>query len=281
MKQLLITISALALTGCNLLSSGLKTESETMRASVSGDMQEIGMFATEANARVIIANVNEGRFCAEPSPETQSTESNSMRLMLEAAKDSRDDQVKLEAFRTYSQGLRQLYRRSHTNQLYRDSSYYLCQAYLNGALTDDDIVLFLGTLISEPDNPAQEAFNTSIEEAINRIASSKSGRSDEAATKGAYLTAQLILSHWAFDSLKNEVDHFYKEEAKVNEGKAIAYKEGIDQMNANITTLEAKVEAVNSKANSTYEKTSDNSVKLDNLKQDINNLPKPATPASQ
>ena len=268
MKSIILVIATLTLAGCGAISSGLKTETETMRANKAGDKQEIGMFAIQANARVIIANVNEGRFCAEPPPETQTTESTSFRLMLEAALDSEEDTAKIEAFRAFSQGLRQLYKRSHTNQLYRDSSYYLCQAYLNGALTDKNIKLFLNMLVSETETQEQKSISAQAKKLIDQIDAQTTD------IKGAYLSAQLLLSQWAFASLKNEVTAFYNAEAKVNEGKAVAYAEGLSQMSANIKAIEASLEQVGSTANSTLEKAGENSDKLDSLTEEVGKLPK-------
>ncbi len=268
MKLAPILYSICFLSGCGMMSSGIETETETMRANRSSEIQEIGMFTTQADARVVVANVNKGRFCAEPPPETQTTESETFRLMLEAALDSKEDTAKIEAFRTLSQGLRQLYKRSHTNQIYRDSSYYLCQAYLNGALTDKNVGLLLSMLTSEYETQAQKKMSLQAEALMRQIEAQTTN------VEGAYLIAQLLLSQWAFASLKGEVTAFYNAEAKVNEGKALAYAEGLNQMSENIKLIEANIEQVGSTANNTLVKAGENSNKLDSLKEEIGKLPK-------
>lgn len=264
MKKINTIIIALALSGCNTM----QTESETMKADRFDDTQEIGMFATQADARVIIANVNAGRFCAEPPPETQTTESKSFQLMMEAALNSTDDTAKIQAFRTFSQGLRQLYKRSHTNQIYRDASYYLCQAYLNGALTDKNIEVFLNMLIEAGESKDQKEIAAQGKKLLRQFETGKTNN------KGSYLAAQLLLSQWAFASLKHETSKFYSAEAKINEGKAAAYAEGLDSISAKIQTLETNINEINSVTNNTLLKATDNSNKLDKIKTEMEKLPK-------
>lgn len=266
MRKLCLAIGLAFLTGCET-TGGLKTEKETMKASKTGDKQELGMFATAAGARVIVANVNEGRFCAEPPPETQTTESSTFKLMMEAAKESGKDSAKIEAFRTFSQGLRQLYKRSHTNQLYRDSSYYLCQAYLNGALTDENLAVFLGMLVDkESTTEKQKEINVQAEALINNLRAKKTN------VGSSYLLAQLLLSQWAFESLRHEVDKFYTAESKLNEGKAAAYAEGLDQVLSNVKALEPKLDTITTTTKSTLDKSTSNSEKIEEIGEKIDDL---------
>lgn len=263
MKIVPIFFLGVCLSGCSLFSPGLKTETETMKAKKDGKTQEIGMFATEASSRVIIANVNAGKFCAEPPPETQTTESSSFRLLLQAALDSNEDEAKVEAFRAFNQGVRQLYKRSHTNQLYRDSSYYLCQSYLNGALTDKNLSLFLKMLVEGPQSDEQKKIANQAQNLINQI------DTENLDVKNAYLAAQLLLSKWAFASLKDEVSAFYNAELKINEGKAAAYSEGLDQLTSAIKQLEANIEALASSSKETQEQLKQSNEKLEKVIQSI------------
>ncbi len=120
-------LSVLMIQGC----SGVVT----MDGIMGDDISEIGVYATDSSKRVIMADMDNGRFCAEPPPETQMESESSFRLLLQAAIDSESDTGKVEAYRALSEKAKQLYRRSHSVQLYRDVSYYLCQSYVNGALS--------------------------------------------------------------------------------------------------------------------------------------------------
>lgn len=237
MKRLLCLLAIIFLSGC----SSINTETEIMRDQFFGQNQKIGMFATQSDSRVIIANVAKGLVCAEPPPETQLTESSSFNLMLEAALKSKEDTAKIQAFRTFSQGLKQLYKRTHTNQLYRDASYYLCQAYINGALTDESINVFLSSL--QPVDTTTQAPNNSSAQSQELLQDLKDKKTN---IKNSYLLAQLILSNWAFSSLQTEITTFYDAESKLNEGKAAAYAEGLSQLSTDIKEIKASVEKIGS-----------------------------------
>ena len=120
-------LSVLLIQGC----SGVVT----MDGIQGNDVSEIGIYAVDSSQRVIMADMDNGRFCAEPPPETQMESESSFRMLLEAAINSEEDAGKIEAYRALSEKAKQLYRRSHSVQLYRDVSYYLCQSYVNGALS--------------------------------------------------------------------------------------------------------------------------------------------------
>lgn len=120
-------LSVLLIQGC----SGVVT----MDGIQGNDVSEIGIYAVDSSQRVIMADMDNGRFCAEPPPETQMESESSFRMLLEAAINSEEDAGKIEAYRALSEKAKQLYRRSHAVQMYRDASYYLCQSYVNGALS--------------------------------------------------------------------------------------------------------------------------------------------------
>jgi len=127
LKLLFLLLALLTIQGC----SGVVT----MDGLADDDISEIGIYAVDSSKRVIMADMDNGRFCAEPPPETQMESESSFRMLLEAAIDTTSDTGKIEAYRALSEKAKQLYRRSHSVQMYRDASYYLCQSYVNGALS--------------------------------------------------------------------------------------------------------------------------------------------------
>jgi len=127
LKLLFLSLALLTIQGC----SGVVT----MEGYGADRISEIGIYAVDSSKRVIMADMDNGLFCAEPPPETHLESESSFRMLLEAAIDTTSDTGKIEAYRALSEKAKQLYRRSHSVQLYRDASYYLCQSYVNGALT--------------------------------------------------------------------------------------------------------------------------------------------------
>lgn len=127
LKLLFLLLALMTIQGC----SGVVT----MEGYEPDRISEIGIYAVDSSKRVIMADMDNGRFCAEPPPETQMESESSFRMLLEAAIDTTSDTGKIEAYRALSEKAKQLYRRSHSVQMYRDASYYLCQSYVNGALS--------------------------------------------------------------------------------------------------------------------------------------------------
>lgn len=127
LKLLFLLLALLTIQGC----SGVVT----MEGYEADRISEIGIYAVDSSKRVIMADMDRGRFCAEPPPETHMESESSFRMLLQAAIDTKSDTGKIEAYRALSEKAKQLYRRSHSVQMYRDASYYLCQSYVNGALS--------------------------------------------------------------------------------------------------------------------------------------------------
>lgn len=207
-----------------------------MRGYDKDPVSEIGVYSTDSTRRVIMANLDDGTFCAEPPPETQLETSSSFRLLLEAAIDTDSDTARVEAFRSLSVVANQLYKRSHSVQLYRDASYYLCQAYLNGAINTDYSVVKadLDRLKADLEERSTQLLELKIDGSGQELASLASSMSSlvqrvdsieakleipENLKKDAYMTAQVHLAMVAFSSLGEEVEEFYDSELKIEEGK--------------------------------------------------------------
>jgi hypothetical protein len=204
---------------------------KTVQAEKKGNYQKTAMFVTDSTKRGVITNVNTGRFCAEPPPETQSTFSGVFTALAEATK-SAEEKAQIELSATIKKGFGQLYKRSHSNQMYRDISYSLCQAYVNGAFSDENLqtTINIAKLLTDDkrthiklDKVAKNAkksrspVNVSDEENSVNIPLQNNAYN-------AYLMVQMIVANMAFDSLQQEVTAFYNAETVINETKASIYE---------------------------------------------------------
>jgi hypothetical protein len=279
-KLILPLVLSTAIIGCNGKSIDLKVVNLNQSNTENSTGNEFGFIATEASSRMIAINLSKGRLCAEPPPETQVTESTTFQLLLDSAKkiegnNPSSDNARAQLYRTYSEALNQLYKRSHSNQLYRDASYYLCQAHLNGALTKDATaslmsILSLGSEV--------EAANTKELFTENEI------KIMDSIVGGAYLVAQMKLSKMAFDSLQYEVAAFYISDTAEQKGKAEAIKNFqamINKTQANIDlNIQNSLNATQGKLNESLTGISGNKITLDknfnaigDLKTDIGKIP--------
>ncbi|MCB1690986.1 MAG: hypothetical protein KDI33_20995 [Halioglobus sp.] len=93
---------------------------------------EIGTLAVTAQRRLIIANLNTGNFCSEPPPEAVDSVTSAIAAALTADISSKKD-VSAEIASNFARHVNQLYKRSHTVQLFRDASFYLCVDAVNSS----------------------------------------------------------------------------------------------------------------------------------------------------
>lgn len=140
MRFLLLICVYIVISGCSVFHT-----SRVNLGQGQSDGHHLLMIKVSASERVVIADANTGRVCAEPPPETQTTQdiNTSLSILAKKAADidstaSEGKKAELQAafLNAYSQGVQQLYKRSHSNQLFRDAAYYLCQAHANGVFSD-------------------------------------------------------------------------------------------------------------------------------------------------
>lgn len=209
-KIILLTTATIILSSCSTI--------KTMSADTSKQYQKIGMLETTANKRVVIVNVITGKFCAESPPETQDTFSGVFTALAEATKNSVGN-AKVNLSAAIEKGFGQLYKRSHSNQMYRDASYSLCQAYVNGALTDRNL------------EQLQKINSHSIITKDMIFAENKHYYNE-------YLTAQKELINIAFNTLKTEIKEFYGASNIENKTKLEIYK---TELNTKVQNLDKTV----------------------------------------
>nr|VFK78380.1 MAG: hypothetical protein BECKSD772D_GA0070982_101324 [Candidatus Kentron sp. SD] len=125
--------AAALLTGCAAISELPVIENEmATNTFISVGEQEIGTLAITAQRRLIIANMKTGHFCSEPPPEAADSIATALTAALQANAE-RNGAPNAEFARNFATHVSRLYKRSHTVQLFRDTSFQLCVNALNEA----------------------------------------------------------------------------------------------------------------------------------------------------
>ncbi len=260
-----------AVVGCG---KTLEVRITTVNGKISTTDSEIGMVATGANTRMIVANMSKGRICAEPPPETQITINSTFRVLLESSKkitgnDPKSNEARIEAYKAYNQAVTQLYKRSHSNQICRDASYYLCQAYMNGALESKDVAFLLGAFA------ATEAYGSEVQSFYAQLAKDISLK--DVSIGGAYLATQVVLTKLAFKSLDDEVDKFYDFSTAKEQGKAEAqleFQKMLDQTKGDLDNIiQSSAGITQRKVDGVQTTTNENAKALGELKSDVGKIP--------
>lgn len=139
MKALVLGFFVAALSGCSVFTSPqLQPVIEDHTSNWFG-MAKMGVYSTTAARREVIVKFPENKFCAEPPPDVAESLASSLSLLLQGSvNDTTDKQAsaRLEVTRTLSTSIRSLFVRSQGSQVLRDGLFNLCQAYLNGAVTE-------------------------------------------------------------------------------------------------------------------------------------------------
>ncbi len=272
MKVFILFTMMFAIVGCGTKTLEVKTT--TVKGKISTTDSEIGMVATGANTRMIMANLGNGRVCAEPPPETQVTINSTFRVLLESSKnitgdDPKSNEARIEAYKAYNQAVTQLYKRSHSNQIYRDASYYLCQAYMNGALEPEDMTLLLGAFA------AGEADGSEVKRFFSQLA--KDIAHQNVSIGGAYLATQVFLTKMAFKSLNDEIDDFYDFSTAKEQGKTEAqleFQKMLDLTKGDlVNTIQSSAKKTQRKVDGVQTTTNENAMALGELKSAVGKIP--------
>lgn len=108
--------------------------------------------ATTAERRIVLfptVGGNEGKFCAEPSPDTAESIAATFKASLEAsgkATDKGEGKVNAEIAKALLTSVAALTKRSQGLQLYRDGVYALCQSRMNDFVSADEYIIALRVL---------------------------------------------------------------------------------------------------------------------------------------
>lgn len=98
--------------------------------------ERAGTLAMTAERRIVLVNLDTGKFCAEPSPDAAENVANNFAGSA-AATTPEGIQAQVAIANAFAANAKQLFARSQGVQLYRDGTYALCQALLNGVITTE------------------------------------------------------------------------------------------------------------------------------------------------
>lgn len=141
MKRLILAIFAIVnLSGCALFSP--TSEQPVIEDHITDwiGRKKIGVLSTTAARREVVFQMPSNRFCAEAPPDIAESLSSSLSLLAQGSgkepTSSVDVTARLQVAKTLVTTIATLFRRSQGVQLFRDGSFNLCEAYLNGAIDE-------------------------------------------------------------------------------------------------------------------------------------------------
>lgn len=161
----------------------------------------VGTLATTAERRIVLVNLKNGDFCAEPSPDVAEAINGSIRAATEASANTSsgvDAKVSGEVARQLATSIGSSFLRTQGIQLFRDGSFALCQARMNNNIDKTDyaqkldrllnlsvelIKLELPTLVQRAAQLAATSAQTSASE--SKAAAADAARSADAAKAAA------------------------------------------------------------------------------------------------
>ncbi len=137
-RLIALAIAIMTLGGCALFSTPasvpvVEDEVGSGRFSLEND-NRIGTLATVAQRRLALIRFKDGKFCAEPPPDAADNISATLSTALSGS--SGNVQANAQLVASIASVAKQLFYRSQGLQLYRDGSFALCNAYLNGTIND-------------------------------------------------------------------------------------------------------------------------------------------------
>jgi hypothetical protein len=137
MKNILVVISALILSGCAYYLTPRPPIAE--RKLGAPGRESLGALATAADYRMIFVRIDkDARFCAEPPPDAAGQFA--AILAAEAKGPAGDKEISAELQASVALSMKQLFQRTQGVQFYRDGQFSLCNLYLNGAISEEEYV---------------------------------------------------------------------------------------------------------------------------------------------
>ncbi len=131
MRNILTVCTIVLITGCSTIESFyVRPVIEDQMITDESGGQEIGTLAVTAQRRLIIGNLKTGNFCSEPPPEVADSVTTAIAAALKA-NITQDKNISAELASNFARHVNQLYKRSHTVQIFRDASFYLCVNAVN------------------------------------------------------------------------------------------------------------------------------------------------------
>jgi hypothetical protein len=135
-----ILIAASLLQGCSAFSP--PTTKPVIEDRISQHhVPTVGVLATTPERRVVLVKMPDNKFCAEPPADAADNISSALSAMAKASTKGTVGNVQLGIANTLATSVKQLFVRSQGVQLYRDGTFMLCAAYLNGAISQADFLV--------------------------------------------------------------------------------------------------------------------------------------------
>ncbi|MCK8124650.1 hypothetical protein MTF66_06545 [Pseudoalteromonas sp. 2CM39R] len=130
MKNYIVVLFIGSLVGCSYF---IPPREHPMLTNKFDEQSGFVVSATDANRRVALINLKSGQVCVEPPPEAANTISEAFSALFKADIENKAD-IATSLSQSITQNITQLYRRSQTVQLFRDSVFSICQNAINGQL---------------------------------------------------------------------------------------------------------------------------------------------------
>lgn len=115
---------------------------------------QVGTLAVTTDRRMVLVKLKDtdgqqGKFCSEPPPDAGQNVSSALSSLLDVSSEKIDTDIKLELAKSFATNFQSFIKRSQGLQLYRDAMYHLCQSYLNGSVTDNDMKALSETFFTQ------------------------------------------------------------------------------------------------------------------------------------
>ncbi len=136
---IVLSLAMLTLQGCSAFTPPkAKPVIEDQVSEHSG--RTVGVLATTPERRVVLVKMPDHKFCAEPSADAADNISTALTAIAEASTTGKLSDAQLGFVQTLATSTKQLFVRSQGVQLYRDGTFVLCTAYLNGAINGPELI---------------------------------------------------------------------------------------------------------------------------------------------
>jgi hypothetical protein len=140
MKRIILA-GLVLIQGCSLFTPPkAKPVIEERSSNWGWPAQKVGVMATTPERRVVVFKWPENLFCAEPPADAADNVSTSLTAIAEAAAKGKITDVQLGIASNLATTVKQLFQRSQGVQLYRDGTFMLCIAFLNGLISGTELL---------------------------------------------------------------------------------------------------------------------------------------------
>jgi len=138
-----LVVISLLISGCGYY---LTARPPVMERKLGAPFNEsVGALATAADYRMVYVKISpDAKLCAEAPPDAASQFASSFAASLSASPANRP--LSAEAQTSLAVAMKQLFKRSQGVQFYRDGAFFLCNMYLNGAISSQQYLSELQAL---------------------------------------------------------------------------------------------------------------------------------------